>query len=274
VNSPHVASSGLDALVCGYSPRLREEKLLAIMYQAFSDDSMGGEGEKTLLLAACVQKYPAWADFAFSWEAALVKQPSIKYFKMREARGLIGEFQGWRPTTRDRKIELLSRVIADYDVKTISAWVSRREFWEVVTPIIPYQIRHPYGFLFYAIIIKLAHWQHRAGMTLPVDFVFDEQGSIGAETVVWYQAIKSWQPPHIRALMGSTPIFRDDKMILPLQAADIVAWHTRRLKDNPQDKPETMPTGILSSLSRAEIPISREFLEIMARDMRDVPGVE
>jgi hypothetical protein len=54
----------------------------------------------------------------------------------------------------------------------------------------------------------------------------------------------------------------------------MAAWHMRRLKDNPEEKSEDMPTGILSRLARAEIHLTREYLEIIARDMATVPGVE
>ena len=72
------ASSALDALVCGYSPRRRSEKLLA-MFQAFSDDSQSGKsrGGKILLLAACVHRHPVWANFAFEWELALAMPPRL-----------------------------------------------------------------------------------------------------------------------------------------------------------------------------------------------------
>src|SRR5436190_6129884 len=102
------ASAGVDALVCGYSPRRRSEKILAIMHQAFSDDSMSGEGEKTLLLAACVQRYEVWANFCFDWEVGLAEEPSIEYFKMREARLLIKQFEGWSSADRDAKIRRLA----------------------------------------------------------------------------------------------------------------------------------------------------------------------
>jgi hypothetical protein len=106
-----VGSSALDALVCGYAPRWRVQKQFAIMNQGFSDDSMSGEGEKTLLLAGCVKQYSVWADFCFDWEAALAREPSIKYFKMREARQLIKEFDGWTAPDRDDKIRSLAKII-------------------------------------------------------------------------------------------------------------------------------------------------------------------
>jgi len=272
--SPYPASAGLDALVCGYSPKHRAEKLIAVMYQAFSDDSSSGEGGKTLLLAACVQRYQVWANFAFDWELALALPPSINYFKMREARLLIKEFAGWKASDRDRKIKSLTSVIMAFRPKIICAYVSRALFNETVGKVVPYALRHPYTLIFYPLIIKLAEWQHSAGITLPTDFVFDEQGDVGAETVLWYEYMKYLQPPHLQALMGSTPIFRDDKRILPLQAADLIAWHKRRIIDNPTENISRWPTAPIEELSYAQTWLTKQHLVNMEADMAQVPLVE
>lgn len=127
------------------------------MNQGFCDDSMtSGEDGKTLLLAGCVKRYPVWAEFCFPWEAALAAEPSIRYFKMREARGLINEFYGWTAPERDDKIRLLAKVIDVYQPNVIYAWISREEFDEIMKPIIPYMMRHPYIMLFHVLLIEVA----------------------------------------------------------------------------------------------------------------------
>jgi hypothetical protein len=121
-------------------------------------------------------------------------------------------------------------------------------------------LRHPYILLFYALLIKVAQWQYDAGQRVPTDFVFDEQGSVGAEAVAFYSYYKRIQKPEIAALMGSTPIFRDDKLILPLQAADMVAWHKRRRIENPDELDADSPTALLEDLNYAEVHLDRKFL--------------
>jgi hypothetical protein len=266
-------TAALDALVCGYAPRWRAQKKFAIMNQGFSDDSMSGEGLKTLLLAGCVKQYAAWADFCFDWEAALAIEPSIKYFKMREARLLIKEFSGWKGRDRDDKIRSLAKVINRYQPNVIYTWISQKEFDDTVEPIIPYMMRHPYILLFYALLIKAAQWQYDVGEHVPTDFIFDEQGSVGEEAVAFYSYYKRMQRPEIAALMGSTPIFRDDKLVLPLQAADVVAWHKRRRIDNPGELVSQLPTAVLEDLNYAEVHLNRDFLTIIATEAAKLPGI-
>jgi hypothetical protein len=66
--------------------------------------------------------------------------------------------------------------------------------------------------------------------------VFDEQGAFGREALDWWLNFKKLlddaPPRSIRARIASLvcdrPIFRDEKQFLPLQAADLYAWHVRK----------------------------------------------
>lgn len=244
------------------------------MFKAYFDDSSSDEGSQTLLLAGCVQKYSVWADFSIAWEAALVEEPSIKYFHMREARKLVGQFARWKAAARNAKIKRLATLVARYEPWTITAWVSRKEHDAILRPITPFLLQQPYFSVFYAVIIKLAHWHYDLGVTLPVDYIFDDQGAVGAEAVLWYEQIRQWQKPEFAALMGSVPKFEDDEAVLPLQAADILAWHIRRHKDNPGEDDSKWPTAPLNGLLRAEVEITKDMLVHMAEQMKQVPGIE
>ena len=158
------SQQALDALVCGYSTANRKAKVM-VMFKAYFDDSSSDEGSKTLLLAGCVQRYSVWADFSMSWEAELARFPSIHHFHMREARKLQGEFAGWKAHVRDAKIRRLAQVAASYEPWTITAWISRKEHDAVLKSVAPYLLRQPYVSLFYAVILKLAHWHHAMGLT-------------------------------------------------------------------------------------------------------------
>lgn len=244
------------------------------MHQGFSDDSSGDVGEKTLLLCGCVARYQVWSDFSFAWEAALATEPSIKYFKMREARLRIKEFDGWRMAEAQAKIKLLANVVVEYSPRVISTHISRREFGEIVGPIIPYMMRHPYEVLFYTLIDKLAQWQYDCNVSGKTEWVFDEQGDVGTQTVVWYAYLKGLQPPHLAAKWGGTPIFRSDKEVLPLQAADLVAWHRRRRIEYPEEKVSSLATAVIEDLTYGDIPVPREYMTELAQAMAMVPGIK
>lgn len=267
------SQQALDSIVCGYGKANRDSKVM-VMFKAYFDDSGSDEGNKTLLLAGCVQRYSVWANFSIEWEAVLATEPSIRYFHMREARKLEGEFAHWKAKNRDAKIRRLAELAANYRPWTITAWISRKEHDAILRPIAPFLLRQPYLSVFYAVIITLARWHYDDGVTLPVDYVFDDQGAVGAEAVLWYDQIKKWQKPEIAALMGSVPKFENDKQVLPLQAADMLAWHIRRHKDHPQEDHLKWPTSPLSRLLHAEVEVTKDLLVTMAEQMKRIPGVE
>jgi hypothetical protein len=247
---------------------------VVIMFKAYFDDSSSDENDRILVLAGCVQSCKVWADFSISWEAALIRTPSIKYLHMRGARKLVGEFSRWKAENRDDKIRFLATVAESFRPWTIGAWVSRKEHASIMKPIAPAMINHAYFPLFYAVILKLAHWHEDMGIKMPVEYVFDDQGKLGDDAALWHRHIKSWQPPHVAALMGGTPRFEHDEWILPLQVADMLAWHLRRRKERPQEKLSTLPTSPLENLTYAEIHITEEWLAKASDQMKQVPNVE
>jgi hypothetical protein len=57
--------------------------------------------------------------------------------------------------------------------------------------------------------------------------------------------------------MGSVPKFENDKVVLPLQAADMLAWHIRRHKDHPEEDDSKWPTAPVIGLLHAEVEVTR-----------------
>lgn len=193
---------------------------------------------------------------------------------MREARKLVGEFNRWKAEDRDDKIRFLVSVVENFRPWTIAVWVSRKEHDAIMKPIAPHMISHAYVSLFWGVILKLAHYHQHRGIKLPVEYVFDEQGSIGEDAAIWHRHIKSWQPPEIKALIGGTPKFENDEWVLPLQAADMLAWHVRRRKERPDEDLSTLATAALENLDYAEIQLTEDRLTMMAEQMKEVPHVE
>jgi hypothetical protein len=65
---------------------------------------------------------------------------------------------------------------------------------------------------------------------IPIEFIFDEQEGVDEDIVLFFAHMKKSFPKKARELIASTPMFRNDKdkQFLPLQAADMLAWHLRR----------------------------------------------
>jgi len=192
---------------------------------------------------------------------------------MVEAANLRGQFKGWDAKARDVKVLSLGRLIRKYDPWSFECSVSRESFNRILRPVAPYDLKSPYFMCFYGAIITIARYQSSKGIDVPVDFVFDEQEGLGEAVVRWYEYIKQQQIPAISRVLGSTPIFRDDKKMLPLQAADLLAWHLRRQKEkrNTSEKRRVM-NHIVGN--HVEARITDNILYAEAKKMSAVPGIE
>lgn len=243
-------------------------------YKAFCDDSSGAKSGRILLLSALLHTVPAWSRFTEDWEKALRERPSIRHFHMRKARAFEGEFEGWKEIDRDLKIIALTEVILRHRPHVVSVWLSTESHDATVRQVAPSDLRHAFSLAFQAIIQTVAEYQLYKGISVPADFVFDNEGDIGNEALLWYPAIKANVPPEVRALMGATPVFRDDEEVLPLQAADLVAWHKRRRKEIPGLDAEIAASQRVDELDGGEREIPNDALVEMAAKMSKVPNVD
>lgn len=241
--------------------------------QAFVDDSRSSVNGRNFILAGYVHSAERWLRFSDDWKAALDAPPKIDYFHMVEAENLRDEFKNWSAPDRDAKINKLGKVIYKHNPWSFECWVSESAFNEIVRPVAPYDLKNPYMVCFYGAIVTVARFHASKAITAPVDFVFDEQGGLGAFAVFWYDWIKQRQDPPIAKLLGSTPVFRDDKKVLPLQAADLLAWHLRRRKEsrNVSEKRHVMKYIFGNHV---EATINEETLRLLAQKMARIPGAK
>jgi hypothetical protein len=95
---------------------------------------------------------------------------------------------------------------------------------------LPDSLRNPYYAACKAIINVTA--QHHVGLGFdpkdPVDFIFDEQSEKDKVIDGWRSGYRDSVSDDVRAITGKDPIFRNDEKFLPLQAADIYAWWSRK----------------------------------------------
>jgi hypothetical protein len=119
------------------------------------------------------------------------------------------------------------------------------------------------------------------------DFIFDEQGSLGADAVHHWDNYSKMPEASLgtttnlfAGYAGNRPAFQDEKAVLPLQAADLYAWQVRR---NYVEKGRT-PRPALFVLERIvsfEMDLSDEMMrnisqglvEIRERFIENRPGI-
>lgn len=254
-------------LVCGYWPN-RANRLL-FMLKAYLDDSGRGQGP-SLVLSGYVSTAEQWEVFSREWRAELDVRPSVEYFKTKEAMWREGQFSHHRPELITYRINKLAGIVKANVLLGIACAVSLKDFYNIIDPFFKAQPDHPmarvngnpYFFCFYGVMTLLYHHLWRKGRVEPVDFIFDEQGKEGNRIADFYYDFRDTRPlDMVGKMMVNPPIFQNDRYMLPLQAADLSAWHIRRyLADAEKNKKSGLPRPELS-------PIQAKLAEIAHIDM-------
>jgi hypothetical protein len=221
------ARENIRALVCGFPKRVRGGRCMVIL-QGFVDDSGSSDGN-VFALAGFLSTAERWEQFSDEYEKICDREPKTPKFKMRHANNP-------RLSPRVKELVELTSNRAMYRIDAVTA---RPNYESIVRGNLPTEIDNIYFVLFFNVILATCRLMDLENLEGTVDFVFDNQGStIEAECVRWYHWIKGHPmiDSEARKRMGSTPIFRDDDLVLPLKSADIWAWQIRRHLNEEQPK--------------------------------------
>jgi hypothetical protein len=195
--------------------------------KAYIDDSGSGGDSEWYVLAGYLGTVEGWNSFDDAWKHVLSDDPRIGYFKSSEAESLRSEGQ-WASVSkerRDAKIDRLIEVIGRWSRRAICARMKQRVYDDLVKGQIPQAWDSPYYFLLPSVIGASINIERLDGESNPVDFVFDSDTK---HKKGFNRLLPSLLP--MQSYYGSlvNMIYGDEKQVLPLQAADLLAWQIRR----------------------------------------------
>jgi hypothetical protein len=257
-------SERIHALVSGYAAADRASRLLAV-FQTYTDDS--GRGDRNVfLLAGFVSTVPRWADFSDEWKSALGR---LQYFKAKEAAALRGQFSRVSPCDRDRLVVQLCKIIIKHIIYGVRGYIDVRAWEKIALGKYDKALDFPYTFLVNDIICTVMDEQYRRGLRGQVDFVFDTQSRREFQNVLegWniakrYHMLRpnELMPAHHRRRMGQPPYMLDDKITMPLQATDLLAWTSYRSASDGFVGKSTPLVDIIAS-EFSDHPIMTQFVD-------------
>ena len=220
--------------LCGVTRhRYGSRRLFMIKVVAFFDDS--SDSNKTILVVAgWVASAKTWDRFNDDWHKALMKPKKIDYFSHHEAMRSEDQFDGFTTKQTERKIKSLIRVVSNYrkeiyglfggmDLIQYKSLFSGSRVHRKVLRAEMGNVHHYQWCVNGAVANVLRKELERGNRTDPVDFVFDQQTKLLAACALEFKEyFKLRLPDHVQAIAGIITE-GDDKHVLPLQAADLLA---------------------------------------------------
>lgn len=190
-------------------------------------DESGSSTGNVYVLAGFFSTAEQWELFSDEWEEICNREPKTPDFKMRKAIRL--REYGWSGEQRDTRIKELANLIRKRAAYRIDAVTARPNYERIVRGNVPSSLDNPYFILFLNVILAMSEYLSNLDIKGTVDFVFDKQEDFVEEQCVhWHRWIKRNVDSEIGSRLGSVPVFRHDKDVLPLKAADLYAWQIRR----------------------------------------------
>ncbi len=247
-----------------------------IHLQAFIDDSASDKGEQRLFMAGYLGRADMWERFSEAWIEELQLAPAISYLHMVEANSLRGEFKGWTQEARDLKLLKLLRVIKHFEPLSFQFTVNRDEYFRVLKPVSPRGLGNPHFTCCFSVISGVARYVAEAEANAQIDFIFDEQDGVSADMALLFHEMKHGIPSSARKLICGAPAFKNDKVVVPLQAADMLAWHLRREHEVKKTENETlaMATNLRNPHGHLESHIDNSHLHNWAEHHKKQEGVQ
>lgn len=227
------------------APSLETIALTAAAYKFAFDESVGFKRHDYFAVAGVYATRSQWRSFYSQWRKALKEGGRIDYFKMSEAAGRRGQFEGWKVTDVKRKVELLTKVLrATTSGHTVSV-IPLTPFKAIMgNSYLPKEYENPYLMSFMLCLQVAAKVMSSLPQpqTRPV-LVFDDSDKFTkAVCNDFFHGMKDAQNLEGEALLASRwlggLLWQEEKVQEPgIQAADLAAWHYRTLPWEKMHKP-------------------------------------
>lgn len=249
-----------------------------MLFQAFIDDSKSEGMPPFFVLAGYIGRAEMWSKFSFEWQRALDMRPRIAYFKLREALRGEGEFNGASEGLRMERARLMRNIIEQFAPYEFSIGFRLDEYEKAFSILPQGSYDNPYYFAAFQLVMRITKNIDHFGGSLDEDdlqVVFDNQAMEQTRVLAGWERLRrkledSGQlqklPPLVANLMRSTPAFKDDKHVLPLQAADMHAtWFRQYIEAHRDGRPAPPIPGFKAQLPGLSVMATQETLDNLAQ---------
>jgi hypothetical protein len=201
---------------------------LLVMLTAYFDDSGTHDDSEVVIWAGVCGNQYQWQAFSDDWHAKLqVPSPGkspLSRFHMTDCQGARNEFEGWSRTATDFLVHELGEIIIKKGLWGYASAARRKDWDELITGDARAALGDAEGFCVRNVYVKTTDWAKNWAGGTDLAFVFDDRPHRRLENKTIFDMFQR----HHRAAKQTPELvsitFASSQKILPLQAADMIAW--------------------------------------------------
>ena len=221
------ASNWMRSLVCGLPTHEHERSLWAVIHTAFFDDSGTGFDTEMSLMAGYLAPQDRWERFADQWQEILQRKPEVPFLHATDAVARTNHFASWTEKDQKRRFAAFADTIRRLKPRAFIVRLPPGQYRRVTAGRIHPHKDRPFHFLFHCVV---------AGMLKNPELNREDRVNVLFDSADGYAAhLKNDVDDHLRPLLehmypevahrlGEVD-FKPKERFLPLQAADLLAWH-------------------------------------------------
>jgi uncharacterized protein DUF3800 len=211
----HVSIGDIAKAICPSSDR----RHLVASFTAYFDESGTHASAAVVAVAGFISTVERWRNLEREWSTVL-RMYKLEYFHMTDFENRQGPYRDWDNAQRETVIKRLLGIIKRYALSGFSAAVVRGDY-ERLRDEYPGRLVTPYGVCAAWCLRDVADWLDSSNRDEYASYVF-ERGFRGAGHMV--EAFGRASDEVRRAYRFGALSFADKRAVIPLQAADILAY--------------------------------------------------
>jgi hypothetical protein len=213
------------------------------MFQVYLDESADQKRKHVYAMGGWLADLDTWTSFIPKWQKRIADERTLASFHMADCESGWADFHGWAKERRQSLIKDLIKLIVDADVRGFGAAISMNDYQEVYNAAVSDEQRDllgkgdPHLLVFMQCALEICMSINHLPETEKVSFVYHAKPEIEYKTQRYFDIVKNESNLLFSTRLG-TLNFSTKEDLLPLQAADIVAYELMKTLLNRKQRPE------------------------------------
>lgn len=207
---------------------MRNDDLMALM-SVYFDDS-GTHQQSEIAIAAClISDVARWSDFELEWKAILEQRGILEHgFHMAEFVAKQPPFD-WSDEIRDDTIQRLIAILIKFSLAARASSVVKKDYDSLIVGRLREKLgHHHYTYAVQSCLAYIEEWEKTSLLLQPTAYWFDQMTKGKGEIIRLFDDLLEFDKADNFGIEQYGWGFYNRRLVVPLQAADILAWESNK----------------------------------------------